>query len=348
MNYRTITCMIIAFLQAVIAIALHAQNRWEIAVMKNGEESPSILIYQGRKVNAENGKDYLRIYDNSYLFKHENSNGEVELQYGYRMDDKKIFIYDFDKKKETVAFDFSLSVGDHFTTYNGMQWEVEVVKDTLVNVSFLGLGDSVSKKLLCVKTLDGTMTDQWLEDFGSFSNHFMIRDMENVLFSHTLWMEYGLGDYLARDICADPFYAHDSNMLNGDTQADGQSFSKCYFENGNVMFEDVQWQWMHREYNCFYRRSDDIYRFYGLEMEPLVDGGKKALRKDSFVFKGVPTPSSGQYTLHVGKDTYSTGIRPVISLPKTSHGIYDTQGRQLPAKPKRGLYIQDGVKHSVK
>ncbi len=34
--------------------------------------------------------------------------------------------------------------------------------------------------------------------------------------------------------------------------------------------------------------------------------------------------------------------------PQSSHRIYDAQGRQLPAKPKRGLYIQDGVKYNAR
>ena len=341
-------CLLMVVLQMACMINLQAENCWAMAVMNKGEETPTIMIFHGRAEKSETRKEYFRIVDVRYQF-HDVPYQPVKLQYGYRMADKKICIYDFETKKETVAFDFNLSVGDHFTTYNGMQWEVEAVRDTLVNVSECGWGDSVSKKLFCVRTLDGSLTDQWLEDFGSFANHFMIRSMENVSFSHTLWMEYGDGEYLARNICADPFYSHDSGWM--DARRDGgeaETFSKCYLENGNVVFENVQWRWEHRDYTCFYRKGDAIYQLDEWELNPLVDGGDEALRADSVVFKGLPAPLSGQYSLHVGNATYSTGICPVVSSPKTSHGIYDTQGRQLPAKPKRGIYIQDGVKYSVK
>lgn len=87
------------------------------------------------------------------------------------MADKK-YIYNYENHKEAIGFDFNLSVGDCFTTLNGMQWEIVSARDTLVNVSVLGTGECVSKRLLSVRTLDGKTTDKWLEDFGSFNNHF--------------------------------------------------------------------------------------------------------------------------------------------------------------------------------
>lgn len=335
-------------LQIACFISMRAQNNWAMAILNKGEESPTILIFHGMAEKAENGKEYLRIFDDSYLFRNAPYE-QFKLPYGYRMADKKIYIFDFDAKKETVAFDFTLSVGDHFTTYNGMQWEVESVKDTLVNVSFCGLGESKTKKLLDVRTLDGTMTDQWLEDFGSLTNHFMIRSVDKLLFSHTLWMGYNYGEYLARDICADPFYSHDSGWLAA--RCDGgeeDASAKCYLENGNVVFENVQWAWEYRDYSCFYRKGDDIYHLYEWEMSPYVDDGDLALRKDAFTFNGIPAPASGAYTLHVDGDTYSTGIRRAVVSPKHTQHIYDVQGRQLPAKPKKGLYIMDGVKYNAK
>lgn len=338
-------------LQTACSVSMRAQNMWSMAVLNKGEESPTIFIFHGMEEKAENGKEYLRIFDDSYQFR--NAPYEpVKLPFGYRMADKKIYIYDYDAKKEVVAFDFTLSVGDHFTTCNGMQWEVLSAKDTMVNVSEsdCGLGESVSKRLLSVRTLDGTMTDQWLEDFGSFANHFMVRSMDNIGFSHTLWMEYGYGEYLARDICADPFYSHDSGWLASRCEGgEEDSYAKCYLENGNVVFENVQWAWEHRDYSCFYRKGDDIYQLYGWELAPYVDDGDQALRKDVFTFKGLPTPASGAYTLHVDNDTYSTGIRPAIISPKhTQHHIYDLQGRRLSGKPAQGVYIKDGKKYRAK
>ena len=34
-------------------------------------------------------------------------------------------------------------------------------------------------------------------------------------YSHTLWMEYDFGEYIAREINADPIYGHDSGWMDG-------------------------------------------------------------------------------------------------------------------------------------
>lgn len=345
MKQRLLICLIVTLLQPVWSATNASEfNRWAMAVMKEGDAKPTTLTYFAIEDTVVNGVSYFSIEDDNYL-----PGGQpMRLPYGYRMADKKIYIYDFDSHEETIGFDFNLSVGDHFATYNGMQWKIEAVRDTLVNVSFCGWGDNVSKRLLCVRTLDGTMTDQWLEDFGSFANHFMIRSMENVLFSHTLWMEYGYGEYLARDISADPFYAHASKWMENDEDVgDGVSPHDTYtvFSYGDGILSLVKEvvTYGHRFYTCFFRSGDNIYSDGSEEMDPLMDC-PLSLKIDSLQFVGVPSPTSGKYTLHVDNDTYSTGVRPVVSSSKEPHRIYDAQGRQLPAKPERGLYIQDGVK----
>lgn len=349
MKQRSLICFLLVAIQAVwFSASAWNAHWWSMAVMQKGDTKPAFLMYCAAEDTVVNGVAYFSVNDYNYLPGERPS----KLPYGYRMADKKIYIYNFDSKKETVAMDFTLSVGDHFTTYNGMQWEVEAVKDTLVNVSFCGWGDNVSKRLLRVRTLDGTMTDQWLEDFGSFANHFMIRSMENVLFSHTLWMEYGYGEYLARDISADPFYAHASKWMENDEDVgDGVSPHDTYtvfsYGDGTLSLVKEAVTYGHRFYTCFYRSGDNIYSDGSEEMDPLMDC-PLSLKIDSFQFVGVPVPASGAYTLHVGDDSYSTGIRPVMRSPQSSHRIYDAQGRQLPAKPKRGLYIQDGVKYNAR
>lgn len=349
MKQRLLICFLLVAIQSVwFSASAWNVHWWSMAVMQKGDTKPAFLMYCAAEDTVVNGVAYFSVDDYNYLPGERPS----KLPYGYRMADKKIYIYNFDSKKEVVAMDFTLSVGDHFTTYNGMQWEVEAVKDTLVNVSFCGWGDSVSKRLLRVRTLDGTMTDQWLEDFGSFANHFMIRSMENVVFSHTLWMEYGYGEYLARDISADPFYAHASKWMEndedvGDAADEYDIFSTFNYKNGTLSLVNKMVTFGHRFYSCFYRDCDNFYRLNMEEMSPNL-ACPLSEKIDTITFDGVPAPITGQYTLHVGDDTYSTGIRPVMRSPQSSHRIYDAQGRQLPAKPKRGLYIQDGVKYNVR
>lgn len=329
----------------LIVLTANAQQQWALAVIKNGDDNPTIVEYHSIPEKGNDGTEYLRIYDDGFRFRGESYN-PVRLQYGYRLSDKQIYIYDFDSQKETLAFDFNLSIGDQFTTFNGIEWVVDEVKDTLVNISFCGKGECVLKRLLAVRTLDGTMSDQWLEGFGSFYNHFMIKSLDGIKYSQTLWMEYEMGEYLAREINADPLFCHDSGWMDGTDDGDISDVpdTRCTYENGLLKFENVQWWWDHRDYTCFYRKGDDIYKLYSWEFEPHVESGASSLQKDVIIFENLPTPSSCQYTLHIDNDEYPTSIRNVTMHPVTSKGIYDMQGRQQTKHPVQGVYVEEGKK----
>lgn len=343
MKYHLLICMIFAAFQSVCSIA--DNHVWCMAVMQNGEKEPTFLQYAGIQDTIVNGIAYYTIYDDNIIVDY----CSMRLPYGYKMADKKIYIYNYENHKEAIGFDFNLSVGDCFTTYNGMQWEIVSAKDTLVNVSVLGTGESVSKRLLSVRTLDGKTTDKWLEDFGSFNNHFMIKDLDNVEFSHTLWMEYEMGAYLAREISADPFYSHDSGWMKGDetdNEADEyESFRVSYKDDSLTLVNDL-WVYGRRFYSCFYRKGDDIYRISCQQMEPFLSCNVDH-KVDSFMFAGVPSPVSGYYTLHAGND-YSTGICSPKASRQHAPGLFDIHGRQLPFKPRHGVYIMNGVKYNAR
>ncbi len=331
---------------------MYAQHCWAMAVLEKGKESPTILEYHSYVETLENGTEYYRIYDHSFR------NGQynhVKLQYGYRLADKQILVYDFESQEETLAFDFNLAVGEHFTTYNGVEWIVEEAKDTLVNTSFCGKGESVTKKLLTVRSLDGTLRDQWLEDFGSFTNHFMINSMDNVVFSQTLWMEYDYGEILAREICEGPgpIYGHDSGWLDADYGSRATSYtSSCTYSNGQLTIEDFKLWFEHRHYVCFYRDGDKIQQVYSWELTPHVDSGNSALRRDVITFNGLPEPESGKYTIILGDNVYTTGVSSISSVRTDSQKCgytYDLQGRRVDSKNAgQGIYIKDGKKVIVK
>ncbi len=362
-------CMLFAVLLSASSVELYADDvypwqKWAMAVMERGMEKPVIMEYWTNLEEAGNGVAYLRITDYSYLHRDgdEGRYNPIKLQYGYRTADRQIYIYDFETGKETFAFDFNLSAGDSFTTFNGMEWVVEATKDTLVNVSLFGKGECVSKRLLVVRTPDGKVWDRWLEDFGSFMNHFMIKDMDNVVYSQTLWMMYNEGEYLAREINADPIFGHDSGYLEGaydwfDNEEEKWEYweehgryedpvkaPECIYGQGNVVFTDFRLKWDYRAYSCFYRDGDDIYRLYWQEFEPCPDGGTLFMKRDEATFKNVPAPASGKYTVHVGGSSYETGISSIGASSKSADGLYDLQGRRLQTQPEKGIYIKDGRK----
>ena len=129
----------IAVLLSLSSFELNAQHHWALAILQKGKEKPTIMEYHSVIETAENGIEYHRIFDDGYRFRNETYN-PIKLQYGYRWADKQMYIYDYNNHKESLAFDFNLTSGDHFTSFNGLEWEIETVKDTPVNMSFQGKG----------------------------------------------------------------------------------------------------------------------------------------------------------------------------------------------------------------
>lgn len=348
MKHFSIFSVVIVVLLSFNFLQLHAQHHWAMATMEEGMAMPTIIEYHSVIETSDDRVEYYRIYDDGYRFRKEAYN-PIKTPYGYRWNDKKMYIYDYVNQKETLAFDLNLSKGDHFTTFNGMEWIVEAVKDTLVNISFCGNGECVSKRLLTVCSTNGNTSDQWLEDFGSFSNHFMILNMEDVKWSQTLWMEYNMGEYLSCEIKEDPYYSHDSGWMDSNSEENANDkYTKCVFENGQLSFENAQWCYEHRSYSFFYRIGDDIYQIYSWELEPHVDSGTLAIRKDVVIFDRLPVPESGIYTVHIDDNCYTTNISNLINKNKSTDSYYNINGQCMCVKPEKGVYIQSGKKYVVK
>ena len=146
MKRENLSKLLVAALLAANPHAVQAENTWAMATID--EATTSFTLFHGMPEQGLNGIEYLRIYDESFkvhlTFYDPMDYAPEKLPYGYRMSDKQIFIYDFDIDKERLAFDFTLSAGEHFQTYNGVEWEIEAVIDTIVNTSYLGQGEECS------------------------------------------------------------------------------------------------------------------------------------------------------------------------------------------------------------
>ena len=355
MQHNLISKAFASFLLLSSTNAMQAQQSWAIATIEEGNNWPSFTVFRCMSEKGVNGMDYYRIYDECCRIRQEYYN-PVKLQYGYRISDEQIYVYDFETNEERLAFDFSLSEGDHFITYNGLEWEIETVIDTIVNTSYKGQGESCMKRLLKVHSVDGRYSDHWLEGFGSFTNHFMILPMSEVRQTQTLWMEYDEGHYLVREISSDPFFAHDSGMPKETTDYVGKTeYVNSTYKDGILTVEDERWRSPNREYNCFYRVGDDFYLVYVWKLNPATDAAIAAWHKDIAYYYGLPAPHSDRYTIHfnlddrpLGESTKLYDLTNDTDIYPSESSIFNLQGHRLTGKPLHGLYIKNGKKVQAK
>ncbi|MBR0432803.1 MAG: hypothetical protein IJK15_03780 [Bacteroidaceae bacterium] len=363
MNRSIVLKVFVPALLFVTTHAVQAQHSWAMVSLDDSSNWPSIAEYHCLPEKGKNGIDYYRIYDEIFNILSGYST-PVKLHYGYRMSEKHIFIYDFEAGEERLAFDFTLSVGDHFKTYNGMEWEVEAAKDTLVTISFQKDEENSMKRLLKVCSVDGLYSDQWLEDFGSFANHFMILPMRETQQVHTLWMEYDMGHYLIRNISSDPLFTHDYGNPEDLPAPHGEPFVSSIYKDGTLTVEEERYHSPNREYICYYRVGNDLYNVHVWELNPMTGIEIVIWYKDIANYYGLPTPQSGQYIVHINRDDRPLGIQNISggkgssyrNYKSKSNGLYNLSGHRLsvssagsvPSVLPKGVYIKDGQKVLVK
>lgn len=348
-RYCISRAFVIVFLFAN-AITMRAQHSWAMVTLAEGENWPSFAEYHCVPEKGTNGVDYYRIYDWDFYIRKEYYN-PIRLPFGYRLAEKSIFIYDFETEEEQLAFDFSLSVGEHFVTYNGIEWMVEAVADTLVNTSYQGKGESSSKRLLKVHSIDGRYTDQWLEDFGSLSNHFMIQPIDESTQTWTLWMEYDEGRYLVQEISSDPLFVSDSGMPEKNA-LHGETVITSTYNDGALVVEYSGYHSPNRQLTCFYRVGDDFYSAYVWDLNPGTSSAYVVWHQYSFSLNGLPAPGSGNYTIHINQGDRPLGIPTPSNVNEISVNskCVDLSGRQIRHTSfdthhlPHGIYIRDGKK----
>ena len=353
MKRENLSKLLVAALLAANPHAVQAENTWAMATID--EATTSFTLFHGMPEQGLNGIEYLRIYDESFkvhlTFYDPRDYAPEKLPYGYRMSDKQIFIYDFDIDKERLAFDFTLSAGEHFQTYNGVEWEIEAVMDTIVNTSYLGQGEECRKRLMKVRSVDGRYTDQWLEDFGSFANHFMILPMSSTGQTQTLWMEYDNCCYFTREISSDPFYTHDSGVhKNKPGLEEWVEYLNCTYTDGTLVVEDARKHSPSREYTCFYRSGDDFYCVHVWQLNPASLTDNLLFFEDTAYYTGVPAPQSGRYTIHFYPESNPDdplSIKDIVNVNdhnQKESAYFDLNGCKTSGKPQqKGLHI---IRHS--
>lgn len=340
--------ILMAILALSMPVCIYAQGdsdgytdfSWVIAFVGESDNDIDLYYcYSTAEVGA-NDKMYGRI---TYLTEINPFSAYIKTSYGLRHENKCIYVYDYEKNTETLAFDFNLSVGDRFTTYNGMKWIVEEARDTLIKDPVYG-GSTIDamRRLLKVRSEDGMICDTWLEGFGSFKNHLMIVPMTAENIRETLW-QYDYDFYIAREISCDPIYTYDAGWLGGTfDEGDCRHDTTMVYNNGVLTIDVYVYRWPSRYYRCFFRDGNDIYSVKAWEFQPHIDYGNRMYYTDTFSFPGLPETDEG-YRVHWGNGVV-TGIKevPADGAKRVEGGIYDLQGRKLPREPRKGIYIKDG------
>lgn len=331
---------------------IYAQNSWSMGILDEGQYQPEIKVYYGYPDTLDNGVEYLRIHDESSRI-NPNVYESIPLPYGYRLEDKRIYLYDYDKCEEYLAFDFSLTPGDTFCTFNGVEWIIKSVSDTLVNVSYQGLGEDTYKRLFSVQSKDGKYIDKWLEDFGSLTNHFMIFPLNEYQRYFTFWMEYDHGCYFCNEISSDPVFTHDFGTPNPEKE-EGEfiSIGSCSYLNRTVKVEYSITRSLWREYKIFYRKGNDFYYTYTWPLNPFFEICGTTKENGTFSFFNLPPAENGEYVIHFSKEDgtedettsiYKKNKTELDSLPR----IYDLSARKQTLMNRDGIYIINGKKYLI-
>lgn len=212
-----------AFVCVAGSASAQATYAWAIATSDQEQQEVNIAKYVTRQEVVAEGKTCHRIL--VFNKSHVPGNAEdmfLQTRYGFREEGRKVFVYDFETGQERVALDYTLAPGDPFTTYNGENWVITAARDTLIkDYGFSAQGYEKEHRLLEVRNTADGRTDTWLEGFGSFAHHLLIE--QPAAGSLLLWVfdespGEGTEHYIAREISADPLFAHDTGWMEGGRQ----------------------------------------------------------------------------------------------------------------------------------
>lgn len=159
---------------------LHKVTGHRQGIVVVNENGVTLNVHTSCYFKAPNGTFYYRWWNSEVRF--DIPNGIYEpidddfcnprdrkpLDWGYRFDDEKMYVYNFKTEEESVAYDFMLQPSEQFTTPDGICWEVVSRRTEVFESQFDYQTDYKNEHIvLDVQFLDGTMTDEWVQYIGS-------------------------------------------------------------------------------------------------------------------------------------------------------------------------------------
>jgi len=325
-----------------------------IVKYKDSDDCKVMELWLNDEYNAPNGYTYF--YDNSCFT---NRDFDEFQKYGFRIADKKIYVYDIEKEKEHVAYDYNIQPGESFTTMDGREWLVVDKQDTIFEVFYDDVklfSDKFVKIKVCLAS-DRSVTDEWLENLGSL--HYGIFNLhgDDIECSHVKYVIGFFKDdeengnnlaYATFDFAEDPIYGGyygwvaDAEYIPEKGLVEGSTECKAEFRDGRLYVEFI----INNDYNknvyyTAYRNGNELKILYDV-LPPDVDGD--IVRTNiKLTFDGLPT---GDLNLNIfGYDVGNvTSISSIKAQDEKRGGaIYDLTGRRVKS-PEKGIYIQDGKK----
>lgn len=329
---------------------LHRVTGHRQGVVVEDNEGLKMRVYMSCISKASNGISYYRWWDGNFLYAiHDpvelaNDDRAKPMTYGYRNDDEKMYVYNYEKEEESVAYDFTLQPGEQFTTPDGVCWEV-IKRRTEVFESLLdeNLIDYKNEHVvLNVLSSDGTMTDEWVQYIGALHYPIQVWGRSDIKRSHTAFFNFGDSDdkLLYFNFSEDPIYGQYVMVVSGpDAHTElNRNYSITTGEE-SIDVSINYYTWLTRHY-CYTYRINDTFDIQSLELGPYLDGGDLSSALLGLTFPDAP--SFDNYNVIFNGEMLSTSI----ATPQESdqnRSTYDLSGRKV-SKPKSGVYIKDRKK----
>ena len=327
---------------------LHQVKEHRQGVVIFDEEGVKLKVYLSFDDIASNGKHYYRWWTGNFLhsfFPEDLSpyNDVEALPYGYRFDDEKMYVYNYLTEEESLAYDFTLQPGEQFTTPNGICWKVVGRRTEVFESAYDHYPDYRNEHVvLSLQSLDGTMTDEWVQYIGSLHYPIQTWGRKDVKLSRTAFFNFGACDdkLVYFDFAEDPLYGQYVDVEPGPyahTELTRDYSVIVGKDSLNIAIN--YYTWFTRHY-CYTYRNGNTLDIKSVELGPYLDGGTGS---PSFGLTFSGAPSYDNYTIVYNGEMLHTSI----GMPQETKAInpfYDLSGRPLSTPPAKGVFIQDGQK----
>jgi len=326
------------------------------------ENGVSLRIHTSCYFKAPNGNYYYRWRNDNVIFSYPkgilnpvdddfcNPKDREPLDYGYRYDDGKMYVYNFKTEEESVAYDFTLEPGEQMMTPDGTTWEVVSRRTEVFESLFANQTDYKNEHVvLSVRSSDGKLTDEWVEYIGSMHYPMQYWGRTDVQVTRTAFFNFtDAEDKLVYfPFSEDPIYGHYIEVdpspyavFGGDWGSKNCSVSA----DGDSLTITINRYHFFTRYYCYTYRHDNTFDIHSFELGPLLDDGDSGSPSLNFSFPSLP--SADHYNVVFNGETYSTSIdTPRESNHPPLPDIYDIQGRKMPDGVPIGILIKDGKKY---